>query len=158
MIVAGDYVFNEMNVAFHFIRRSVWEPWETIGIYVTCNTMARCRYLPKYKRIQDEFDHEVKEAVRLIIAGSREFLNKWRADHQDVLSVICPIINYCTTEKNSYTTLSYLYTRYVGSSSPKYFARLTLMLKQRERHFAVMMSPKWLNVEIKDALREAKLI
>ena len=140
MIKAGDLQFNELNVAFHFIRKNVWSPWETIGVYVTCNTYARCRYTPRYSHIEDSFDDEVEDAGRLVIAGSVEFLDLWRRDYQEPESVISPIVNYCTMTDKFAKLMNYLYTRYVGNDSGKIFAALAIMLKSRERHFPIAFS------------------
>lgn len=158
MIRAGRFVLNEVNVAFHFMRRSVWEPWETIGVYMTCFQMARCRYEPKYAHIVKQFANEVYLAERNIISGSTEFLELWRKDHQDPTSVISPIINYCTASSDFPTLLSDLYTGYVGNNSGKAFARMAIMLKRRERFIAASLAPPGNQDELKAALREANLI
>ena len=158
MIVVGGRVFYEVNVAFHLIRRSVWEPWETIGAYVTCSSFAKCRYLSKYDRITEQFALEVEDAGRLLIAGSKEFLELWRKDHQDPTSVISHIINYCTVKPDFPRLLTDLYTRYVGNNSAKTFARLAIMLKQRERHFPSALAVDGIHTELKRLLQEAKLI
>lgn len=158
MIVLGKFALNEVNVAFHFMRMSVWEPWETIGVYVTHHVMARAKYLSEYDRITKQFAFEVEDAAHGAVWGSAEFLEMWRADYQDATSVIGPIINYCTTQRDFPELLSNLYTRYVGNNSANVFARMAIMLKQRDHYFPVTTTPNGLHQELKELLREAQLV
>lgn len=136
MIEIDGRVYRPVNIAFHFVRDNVWAPWEVIGVYLTCDRFVGAKYLREHSRIEDDFHDEVRKAERYIIAGTVEFLNLWRANHQEWCSVIGPIITYFTYSSELPRCLDALYNQYVGSPSQDKFAAMAIMLKMKEGFFS----------------------
>lgn len=155
----GDTVFKEYYLCFQFARKSFRDAWRVVGIYMTCRGYTACALVPELEHYKKEFKEECAAAGEL--AGTHEFMDRWRKNHVDPFCVIAKPIIYCHYLMNSLDVFKRLVKRFLGTMKPQQFFNLAHMLGSEGRCFSVVYFAEGSRVENFDLIklmREQKIL
>lgn len=155
IIKAAGYVFHEHYLAFHVHRENAYCPWKVVGVYVSYNGKARCKYMDDFKHIEHSYANEAKHAGPL--CGTYDFLSQWRRDISEHNSCITRIVKYYSTWHNPGHILHDMCHDYLGTNLPYKMARIAIMLKSHEGYFPIVFQLSKRHSSIAAELKKAKL-
>lgn len=136
ILKAGPYIFHEHYMAFHLVRDNAYTPWRIVGVYVSYNGEARCKYIPEMRHVQEIYEEEAEHAGEL--CGTYEFLNRWRDNVEESNSAITKVIKYYSLWHNPGHILHDMCQHLLGSMHPDRLAFIAIMVRSREKYFPVV--------------------
>ena len=156
ILKAGEIIFHEHYVCFHFYRENIYCPWSIIGIQVCYYNDTRAHYLFEYEHITSEYYKEADLAGDK--CGTYEFLDNWRKNHTELNSVISKPIKYYHVSNKLTDVLRFLVKDFIGKSTPNILWKVGVMLRNANRHFHSVLTDTDYDTYIRKILKKEKLI
>lgn len=155
ILKVGPYIFHQHYVAFHLVRDNAYTPWRAVGVYVSYNGRARCKYVPEMRYNQRIYEQEVEMAGDL--CSTYEFLDNWRKIVNQPNSAITKVVNYYSLWHNPGHILHDMCQHLLGSIAPNKMAFIAIMVKSREKYFPVVFQHGKKRQSVVEELKKAGL-